>query len=176
MSQTGQLEERTDEEIKRILEQERGFEFQGPLQSEVPIPKVEYVGEGNEDVDRIRSYLLDMYIIKDSFGSDHDARRDFTTRFGREYKTSFFSRISKLKVNNNLSVLTCAKTIGNTVKRRVPHRYEQLKDIFPLNNGIFSDEIYSGIDRYNEMNFDEKVAFVKKLDSAAYKFLEALSK
>ena len=176
MSQIGQLERKADEEIKRILEHEHGFEFQGPLHDEAPTPKVEYIGENNRDVDRIRSYLVDMYIIRDPFGNDHSARREFINRFEREHKISFFHRRSKLKGNNNLAVLMCAEMIGDDVKRKNPNGYDHLKDIFPPRTGIFSDEIYSGMRQYNGMSFDEKVAFVRRLDSAAYRFLEALSK
>ncbi len=179
MSQTGSLEEKTDDEIKRILEVEYGFEFEGPLHDEAPVPKAKYVlkygQETNPLVDKIRSYLLETYIIKDPFGTDHSARRDFITRFTAEYPTSFFERRSKLRGNQNVSVLTSANLVGDDVRRINPKAYRRLKEIFPPGRGVFSDEIYNCINRYNEMDFDEKVAFVKKLDMAAYQFLKALS-
>ena len=178
MNQAAKLEERTDEEIMRILKEEYHFEFQDPLHSEAPTPKTEYVGESPRIVDcvnRIRSYLLDMYIINDSFGIYHSARRVFTDRFEREHHTTFLHRRSKLRGNNNLTVLWCAEMIGDVVKRRSPETYETLSGIFPPERGIFSEEIYSGMRRYNKMTFDEKVNFAGEMDRAAYRFLEALS-
>jgi hypothetical protein len=167
----------SDEELKRILEEEHGFVFQNPLHTEAPEPRIEYIGQqSREGVDVIRNYLLDMYIIRDTFENDHSARRNFFKEFEARYGTSFFKRRSKLKGNNNLAVLVRADIIGSNVRRRNDGVYKNLRDVLQSNRTMFSDEICSDMNQYNEMSFEERVDFVRRLDSAAYMFLETLSR
>ena len=162
-----------DERLKEILEREYGFKFQGPFHEEVPQPRQEYVGAYNYHVNRMQQYLL-SYIILDPFGEDHSARREFRIEFSERDKTSFLSRMNKLGGNNNRAVVrACPEEIGFTVKKLCPEAYQEFFHLFPPNTGIF-DKGLIGLE-YHSMNFDEKVAVVKRIDPAVHQFLSTLS-
>lgn len=155
------------QDFKKILEQEYGWEFEGPFYSEIPESK--YQRTCRRDMERLTDFLLNMYIIKDQF-DDHDARREFFKSIKSQYPSlsTWVRRHSKVVGNNLLGVVISMSNIIRNKSVDTDHT-QSLEE-------LFTPELYSVPGpKYNAMSFEEKVAYVRQLDDAVFKFLKILS-
>lgn len=165
MSMTAQL---SDEEMVRYLQEIYGWEITGPFYTQVPEPLQKYIENNGESSRLIRNHLLDTYVIRDHFDMDHSKRREFMMDKENRQVTGWISKHSKLKGNRLFGVITSMSSIIDRNKKKHPNIYRSLEE-------IFTAELYRPLEAYNKMTFNDKLAYARKLDSAAYKFLEVLS-
>ena len=173
VQEQGNLENRTDEEIMNFLREEYGWTFTRPSYETVPEVKSEYVRHREDEVGQITQFLIGTYIINDTFGKDHLARREFKKLLGKSDPkiSTWVANHSKLRGNKLLQVTEGMYSISNGTKFKRNHS-EKRNELLT----IFTPEVSEPLRRYNDMEFDEKVTYVKSLDDIVYCFLEALSR
>ncbi len=145
---------------------ELGWTLDWPFYSEVPTPKDELVRTRKREVQTLVHQLLKTCIIKDNFWKNHIARREFERK--NPEINEFNSQYSKLGGNKLWTCFLWMKDILNSIKNN-KELYESLISIVNL------EEIQDKLSKYNDMLFDEKVAFAKEMDEIIFKFLSALS-
>lgn len=155
----------SDDELQESLTRDHAWQFEGPFYTEVPSPKPEYVKGIQSEVERLQNHLLKTVIIRDHFDEDHDGRQAFLTE---NQLGEFVKKRNKLEGNNLLVTILFMHKIMRRIQRKFP-------DLHTALTAVFTNEIIEPFDRYNEMEFNEKVTYARKLDEAIYRFLEILS-
>jgi hypothetical protein len=146
---------------------ELGWKVEGPFYATAPTPKSEYRKGCSDEVDDLIFYLLKTVIIKDTFGADHSARREFE-RQNPDIGT-FSSKYSKLGLNRLSFPIYAMEYILKKVGKAYPSIEEKLKAAARL------AEISQEIGGYRAMTLEEKIDFAKKVDATVYQFLQVLS-
>jgi len=163
------LEQRTDEEYIRILREEYGWEVEGPSLTEVPEPKPENIKGYESTVNNLKHYVLNTYIIKDQFGKDHDARRDFRVELYRKEKDihDWLDEHSKLRAARIGGVVLAMQRLIGHFKRTNNPLYDDVSKIILPEIAPYS---------YHTLDDNQKIALSKEMDKAAYQMLEFLSR
>ena len=167
------MADKTGEEIIRILREQFGWEVGGPSYISVPKPKREYVERTLNWVEHLRRFLLETYIIKDSFGIDHNARLDFLEKLARERPeiNNWLDANSKLKGNRLQEAIFSMSEIMEGLKKNYGTLHGTLQT-------IFTPQVYEPAHpvTYNKIDLDAKIAAARNVDRAGYVFLDTLSK
>lgn len=164
------LDKKIDEVAIDYLQQELGWQVEGPFYSSVPQPKEEYTLGLKYWFDVLQNHLLSTYIINDHFDQDHTARRQFWIKLQTEvpHIQRWIGAHSKLKGNRLLEVIIGMDNIFNRMQRTFPKVHRKLCT-------VFQEAVLRRCNEYNEMTFDEKVSYARTVDDMAYQFLEILS-
>ncbi len=165
------LELKTDAEYIDFLTREYGWQITGPSYTVTPQPRLEYIGRNQEQIDLLRHYLTGTYSIRDQFDKDHRARHDFLVALGstKPEVKEWIRLHSKLKRDRiAIDVVMGIDAIIADLQETFPELYRRLEN--------FTLELHRTVGGYDQMSFDEKVAYVKKVDEVAYRFLEELRK
>ncbi|MFC1749007.1 hypothetical protein ACFL2V_09405 [Pseudomonadota bacterium] len=154
-----------NDDTRAQLETEFGWTIEGPFYTEVPTPNPELVENCAYSLTRLTNHLLKTVIINDGF-EDHIDRRKFHTEHPET--AVFNSKFSKLKGNN---LFGCYSAMDDIIykNRRRPRIHDRLLATAQL------PFINTGFAGYNDMTFDEKVTFARKLDDIVFRFLSALA-
>ena len=179
---TACVEETTHRDFIRYYAEKYEWIFEPPSIREVPEPNEAYISSpclspefamtGLRMTAILKSYITDTYIIKDHFGKDHDARRAFYKQQDIEAEI-WLDEHSKLKVSKLFPVIGMMDMIMESFLVSHHQLYETLKEEFDPGYDSLIDEL---LYKYRNMEFDQKVAFAKRIDKIAYGFLEILSK
>jgi hypothetical protein len=111
--------------------------------------------------------FLELPLIIDSFGKNHAERRSWKAEMTERYGSAFSNLIetNKLKGANVVGVLQAFQLFRDLESTGKPLFTEKLKEI--LNR--------LPIGKYNDLELEEKIEFVRKLDSCIMDFLKLLS-
>ena len=167
------LGNKTDEEFKSLLEKEYGWIFEEIVWGKkVPKTKPEYVEQSEQQLQRLRDFLLHTYIINDGFDKDHNARVQHRRQLEEKYPGigTWIYNHNKLGGNNMLGTNFDMDITMQHLKKKFPEKHKELSTIF--NPSVY----FPDAPIYNSMDFAQKVVLARKIDNAVYNFLVALSK
>ncbi len=164
------LELRTNEDYARFLRENYGWQIQEPWFSTVPEPEERFVGSHTEEVSSIREALLSTYVIQDSYGKDHTARREFRKQLEQEQPAlaKWISAHDKLRGRKVIGTLYNMDLLLSPLKQKDTSLWALLTE-------IFTPEVGRPSGQYHEMEFDEKVEYARVVEDAAYRFLAAMT-
>ncbi len=162
------------QQMVKLCQDKYEWEIRKPTCTEVPELQDKYVFTGGirRDFDRLRNYLLDTYVVRDSFGIDHSARRIFKNSMdGDDEKgkiMSWLAEHSKLRGNN---IFVCIASMGFIQEDL------KTKDLFKMPTDWLKDFSQLEVDGadYNKMSFENKIKFVNRLDKIILKLFTLLS-
>lgn len=165
---------------KEILEKYE-CHIEGPSYNESGLPhiKEEYFDspELRESIEGLKHFLCNEYFIIDSFGNDHNQRREFENKLANEYPDlridDWIDKNGKLGLNNQRNQRIHMFRMRRIFKEKNLPIAEQLQSIENELNEKMSSLI--GERRYQDLSLDEKIQGVRSLEECAYKFLECLS-
>ena len=162
----------TDQDFIDFCTREYGWKIEGPSHTAVPEPKSEYVTGNAREVELVRHYLTQTYLIKDQFDSDHAARRIFFDEVIRSEPAvaMWVKNHSKLKGNRvTTEVYYPMVLITENLQEHFPQKGRSLNEIHQSHQFLIGPQ-------YDVLSFEEKIAYVRKVDDVAYRFLEELAK
>ena len=161
---------KTDEDNIAFLRNMYRWEIEKPWFTSVPEPEEKYIRGHEDDARSVQQVLLTTYIIKDEFGTDHDARRAARKKLEQEHPivAKWVSDHSKLRGRKVIGTLYNMDMLMMPLKQKDTALWSLLTE-------IFTTEIGSPSSRFHEMEFDEKVEYARTVEDAAYRFLAAMT-
>lgn len=158
-----------DNESKQFCENVLGYKCEEPPYSKTPFPLPDYIPTDHLRLlaERLQKSLTKAFYIHDRFGKNHYSRREENKKHPRIYP--FIREHSKLRRAHSRNRFEAMIHITNFVEINFPDKHKQLTEIFD------KESYRTKLDEYNEMEVEDKIAFVKHIDTVIYKFLEALS-
>ena len=159
---------KTDEQFIQVLTTQYGWHIMSPTHQSTPEPKPDYIGRNQQEFDLLKHYVTQTYIIRDEFDTDHRRRHIFLTDLETENLRlrEWIKMHSKLKKN---------RVITDVILPMELIREDFVGPIVSRVTGLVAS-LYEPIGRYDASSFEEKVAFVRKVDETVLEFLEVLSK
>lgn len=155
------------------LQQRFGWEFRETVTTKSISPPSDVcreafaeISQGEESYDRLVRQGMNSYIIRDHFENDHGARRQFRQNVLGE-KARWLRSVSKMSGNNWNGCFMIMEMLTNNLRKK------GLLVDFELGK---LHEIYKDPQEYNQMKFDEKVAYMEQVDDLIYDYLDALSR
>ena len=121
----------------------------------VPEPKSEYVTGNAREVELVRHYLTQTYLIKDQFDSDHAARRIFFDEVIRSEPAvaMWVKNHSKLKGNRvTTEVYYPMVLITENLQEHFPQKGRSLNEIHQSHQFLIGPQ-------YDVLSFEEKIAY-----------------
>lgn len=148
---------------------EFGWEVTGPFYREDSIvePNSMYVrGRGQVYYARLKEYLCRTVIIRDAFGTDHDARRAFEQANPDAH--TYASQYDKLGGGKFLACIADMEGIIG-INRQYPSVQEKLRDVAQL-------RLLGGKQKlYNDMETEAKIELTMQMDRVVFEFLAILA-
>ena len=159
-----------DEQFIQLLTEQYGWQIERPWFTSVPQPAEKYVGRCIEEVRSIRDVLLETNVIKDTFGTDHTARRALLKKLEQEHPlvARWLSKHSKLRGRKVI------ETLWNMDQLLISKKQSDVP-LFIILTEIFTSSVSNPSSRYNEMEVEEKVEYARTIEDAAYRFLAAMT-
>jgi hypothetical protein len=164
------LDELTDGEAIRTLQEEHGWEVREPTYNALPIVDVsDLYGCTRKSFEYFCDFLTERRVIIDPFGSDHSSRRKYNKGLETENPPlrRWIKGHSKLKINSLLSVSMTFRSLMDGIYTKGSTSWQKAWKALPKD--LFA------ADGYDAFSFEEKVEFVETIGEACYGLLERLA-
>lgn len=165
------LELQTDAQYTDFLTHEYGWRIESPWYTTVPQPKEEYVGRNQKELNVLKHYLTETYIIRDQFDINQRARILFLEALQSQNGkvAEWIDQHDKLDINRYSAVSSSLLAILESAPERFPDLGRRLRS-------AHRSHPFLKTSRYDLLPFGKKATYVRKVDAATYRFLEELGK